>query len=126
MDATVSRMELFLLLKNEKFFKLSSPKCNQFLISYVVNKFGINVSSKIMEKQLRTAVKLFVSKFIYKWKKSRKFDDRFLKQNAEWLKGLLRLPHQTNVTLDQEKVTVKGEGPKQSLSKVLKEQNSEK
>lgn len=65
-----------------------------------------------MEKQLRTAVKLFVSKFIYKWKKSRKFDDRFLKQNAEWLKGLLRLPHQTNVTLDQEKVTVKGGRPK--------------
>lgn len=88
----ITRKELFLVLKKERFFKLSLLECNKRLVSYILEKFYIDNFSSPLEKSVKSSIKVFVTKFVTKWKESRYIQENFLKKNSQWLEGAIKLP----------------------------------
>lgn len=84
---SVSRKELFTVLKGVNFYKQSSSQCNEHLVSYIKDKSNIDKLSKISEKRLKEVVKVFVSKLLTKWKQSHQVEERFMKNNTFWIEG---------------------------------------
>jgi hypothetical protein len=89
---SIKRVELYLLLKTEKFFKCSSFKCIERLFIYVLNKLNIEKCGEDFEKSIKLTLKVFVSKLFMKWKQCHRIHDRFMKNNEDWLNTMFKIP----------------------------------
>ncbi|KAJ8938612.1 hypothetical protein NQ314_011421 [Rhamnusium bicolor] len=67
-EMKIKRRELFMVLRNEQFYKLSSLNCNEQLLRYILNKFDVSELSEHCTKQIKLVVKVFVTKLLTKWR----------------------------------------------------------
>lgn len=79
------------MLKNEQFCKYSSLKCNEKLLQYILNRFGINEISKDTKKQIKLAVKVYVTKLLTKWRDCKYMYDSFNNKHMKWLEEHLNI-----------------------------------
>ena len=83
----IKRIELFKVLQNEKLYKLSSFKCNERLIRFVLDKFGLTEPSEYLLGQIKAVIKVFVTKLLLKWRDCNYMYERFITRHTEWLQG---------------------------------------
>ncbi|KAJ8951178.1 hypothetical protein NQ314_007718 [Rhamnusium bicolor] len=67
-EMKIKRRELFMVLRNKQFYKLSSLNCNEQLLRYILNKFDVSEFSEHCTKQIKLVVKVFVTKLLTKWR----------------------------------------------------------
>lgn len=90
---SVARKELFFVLKNAKFYRQCSYKCNERLMDYIKEKFCEHELSKDSENKLKVLTRVFVSKLLTKWKQSKQIEERFMKNHFLWIEGKLNILH---------------------------------
>lgn len=81
-----------MVLRNEQFYKLSSLKCNEQLLKYILNKFDVSELSEHCTKQIKLVVKVFVTKLLTKWRSCNYMYERFNNKHMKWLDEDLKLP----------------------------------
>lgn len=91
-NMNIKREELFNVLKNKDFFKLSSLKCNEQLVQYIVDKIGVGELSEQYTKEIKCIVKVFVTKLFAKWRECNYIYNRFTNKNMKWLNGNVKFP----------------------------------
>ena len=98
-SAKITRKELFLIIKSESLFKTSISKCNERLFDYVINKFNIRDCSSTTEQELKTRIKVFITKLRSKWQKCHNMQDRFFNKQAKWLGEEFQVPQFSKIKL---------------------------
>lgn len=88
----VKRKELFDVLRNEQFYKLSTVKCVERLFVYIFNKFSVSELSEHCAKEIRRLLKMFVMTLFTKWRACHHIYGRFSNKHMEWLDKDLNIP----------------------------------
>lgn len=81
-----------MVLKDKQFYKFSTLQCNEQLVRYLIQKLSINESSKHLLKQIKSVIKVFVTKLLSKWRDCNYTFIRFCIKNNKWLDESLKFP----------------------------------
>lgn len=78
-------------------FKSSIPKCNERLFDYIINKYNIENCPSTTEKELKTKIKVFITKLRSKWGECHNMQERFFNKHAKWLSEEFQVPQFSNI-----------------------------
>lgn len=105
---TITRLELYFILKSDSFFKFSVLKCTEQLYKYILDKLNIEKCAADREKSLKMTIKVFVAKLFTKWKQSYRIHDRLIKNHHNWLNEEFKVGNMQRELKTPRKVVVPG------------------